>query len=403
MEKKSDAYAFISYSSANRDEAQRIFNILTGNLYKITCWLDVVDIDVKKEVFQPQIYEGLKNASCLVLIETEESKKSDYVDLEQKTANEFNIPIFRYRVKPGQSKTIQVLRHFYLAQRIKFRVTQPFWVSLALLGAALAIMAGVVFFFGALVFPTAVQAAGSILPETVRNSMIQPAENIISPKQEAPFHYVPDYALLLEDFSQGGALNTNYFHYDIEPRNEEVSIIVENDALTFGIPQSCYEPNDIWPCEIEIQSSRQPLESIQYFGFRAKITEISNAENISLSISIPSYSRYRSGFGWNLSEHATPFFRTSKKLPEEEYYAYVDVDNGWHAYEILLDPETAELSYYLDGQIIGTHPMKYYDEWKSAPLVLILRGLGDGEENPEYINRMDTKVEIDQVILGGFN
>jgi len=403
MKSKIDSYAFISYASANREEAMKIFNILTNKQNRLTCWLDVEDISISKEDFQKQIYEGIKNASCVVLIETEEAKQSPYVALERSTAQEFGVPVFRHTVIPGQPEFIQALRYFLLALRVRLRMTQPYWVSLVVLGLLLALMAVVSYFFGALALPASAKAAARLLPETVINPISADEANTISPAQLAPFHYIPDLALLLEDFQSGEALSGDPFYFDIDPRSEEVAVNTAEGSLSFFVPQSCYPPNDIWPCEIEIRSNRMDLASIQYFGFRARIDEISNAENLSLSISIPSWSRRRSGFGWNLSEHATPFFRSSNILPEEEFFAYVDLEEGWHAFEILLNPEDAVLTYYLDGQLIDSHQMKYYEEWKTAPLTLIIRSLADGIQNPDFIKNMDSEIEIDQIIIGGFN
>lgn len=403
MKPKNDPYAFISYASANREEALKIFSILTNKHNRLTCWLDVEDISISKEDFQKQIYEGIKNASCVILIETEEARQSPYVALERSTAQEFGVPVFRYTVIPGQSKIIQALWHFLLAQRVRFRVTQPFWVSLLVLAVVLAAMGVVSYFFGALALPASAKAAARLLPEAVYESASQSEVSKIPAEQQAPFHYLPNYALLLDDFSDTGSLNEDTYSYDIKPRSEEVNLTIEDGSLSLFIPQSCYSPNDIWPCEIEIHSKQLELTPIHYFGFRARINGISNAENISLSVSIPSWSRRRSGFGWNLSEHATPFFRCSTKLPEEEFFAYVDLKEGWHAYEILLNPENAELTYYLDGQLIDAHQMKYYEEWKTAPLTLIIRALADGIQQPEFINPVDTEIEIDQIIVGGFN
>ena len=403
MKEKKDAYAFISYSSANRDEAQKIFKILTSKRFRLTCWLDVVDINLKEEDFPQQIYEGIKNASCLIFIDTEEARQSVYVDLEQKTAIEFNIPIFRYQVKPDRLKVAQNLYQNFLAQRVKFRVTQPFWVSLLVLSLMLAIMAGIIYFFGALVFPSTVKAASRLLPDAVYESFFQPVKNDIAPDLAAPFHYIPDYALLLEDFNKSKTIPNEYFKFDLVPRNENVKINIKDESLIFSIPSSCYPPNNKFECSIEIRSQEYSLETIQYFSFRARVNEISNAENLSLSISIPSYSRRRSGFGWNLSESATPFFRSTSKYPEEDFYAHVELDSDWHAYEILLNPENGILSYYVDGQFIDSHNMKYYEQWKTAPLVLIIYSLANGEENQNYITYIDSEIEIDQIIVGGFN
>lgn len=398
---ENDGYAFISYSSSNRQEAKTLYEALTNKPHQLTCWLDVMEIDSHSLTFQEQIVSAIRNASCLVMVETDEAKESDYVDLEIKVAEQYNLPVFRYQVKKKQPEFVQKLRIFYLAQRIKFRTAQPFWVSLTLLTVLLAVMAGVIFLFGRSISPWVAQAADRVLPQAAQIPVeVVPLEELISPETAAPFHYTPTSFLLQDDFREGESLELSQnYYYDIYPPNKNVHVGIQNGSLTFDIPSECQQQNP-YPCEVEIHSQDLTLNSIEYFGFRARISAIYPGQNLSFSISVPSWTRRRTGFGWNLSEHVTPFYRSFTQLPEEDFYAYVTIDRNWHAYEILVDHENAALNYYVDGQLIDKHTMKYFTEWQSAPLCLIIYALGNGEENQTA--PVDTHIEVDQILIGGF-
>ena len=403
MTEKKDAYAFISYSSENRKEALRLYEVLTNKQHRITCWLDVVDLNSLDIAFQEQIIRGITNASCLILVETQESKKSDYVDLELRTALQHNTPTFRYKVHEHQSSFIESIRMFLLAQKVKFRTTQPYWVTLVILVSVLAIMGFALFFFGRTLTPVFANAVNRILPEAAQTlTTFDEVEEIITPEIAAPFHYIPSYYLQRDGFDDNQSFDNGALYFDISARNEEVRAIVENGSLSFQIPKICTQKNQ-YECEIEIHSQGYNLEQLQYFAFRAKINSITKNQNLSLSISIPSWTRMRSGFGWNLSQHVTPFFRSSPALPEPDFYAHVEIDEKWHAYEILLDPQESILYYYIDGQLIDTHPMQFYEDWKTAPICLIIYSLANGNESIDITSSVDTSIQIDELIVGGFD
>jgi len=80
----------------------------------------------------------------------------------------------------------------------------------------------------------------------------------------------------------------------------------------------------------------------------------------------------------------------------------VALDHNWHTFEILLDPVMHTLFYYMDGQLIDTHVMQYYDEWVEDDSVkLVIYALSSGNrKDTEQIS--DTYFEIDRLIVGGF-
>jgi hypothetical protein len=97
----------------------------------------------------------------------------------------------------------------------------------------------------------------------------------------------------------------------------------------------------------------------------------------------------------------TPYFRGNTRLLEEDYYAYLPLDEYWHSYEILLDPLEHRLFFYVDGQLIDTVSMHHYDSWRNAPLMLLVyqnlvQPLPEGPTNPFH----STQLEIDQVVIG---
>lgn len=403
MTQKNDAYTFISYSSNNREDAIRLYEVLTGKPHRITCWLDVMDLNSKEAAFQEQIIKGIKNASCLLLVETEESRKSDYVDLEVKTAKENNTPTFRYKVSQNKSGFVESLRMFLLAQRIRFRTTQPYWIALAVLISALAIMGAALFFIGRNLTPVFAEAINRSLPDAAQISNNSVTGDVqIAPEAAAPFHYSPDSIIQNEDFENNASFDSRALYFDIEAPNEEARASVADGSLVFSIPKACHQGNE-YQCEIEIHGQNIEYNRLQYFAFRARIQSIAEGQNLSVSVSVPSWTRRRTGFGWNLSEHATPFFRSSPSLPEPDFYAHVAIDENWHAYEILLDSEKSLLYYYVDGQLIDSHQMKFKEEWKTSPLCLILYALGNGQSSIDPSTVVDTLIEIDQIIIGGFN
>ena len=95
------------------------------------------------------------------------------------------------------------------------------------------------------------------------------------------------------------------------------------------------------------------------------------------------------------------FFRSIPALPEKELYAYVSIDLGWHAYEILRDTQNASYYYYVDGQLVDTYTPTHAQEWDQAPLQFMIYSMTSLMYNDGV--QTGTEFEIDEFIIGGFN
>jgi hypothetical protein len=420
---KNDYYVFISYASKNRVHVKKLVDALTER-HNVTCWFDVNDIEIDEDVFQKHILRAIRNASALVVVETGAAKQSDYVLRELTTAQENVIPIFPYKLPNSQlqianennsliseqrqkghliQKWLKQIKIAFLATRIKFRISQPLWIAiLILIGFILALGYGI-FVLSKAVTPYAVDAIDRVVSDSqsLERTSIGSSE-IQDPDAIAPFHFDPKSFLLADDFEEDGDLNENNYFYEIEPGYEGITIAQNEGSLILNFPAQCLSDETAWACETEINTDRYQIEDIQYFAFRLRSLKNSNFKELSLSISTTSPERRRTGFGWAISDHITPFYRANELLPETDFYAHIPLDDQWHAYEIVLVPDTAKLLYYLDGQLINTTEMKYYEEWKAAPLKFMIYFTGDSLDEGAITDPTEISIKVDQVIVGGF-
>jgi hypothetical protein len=219
----------------------------------------------------------------------------------------------------------------------------------------------------------------------------------------APFHFKPDTVLLQDDFDNQtfeNSINDQTMTYDIKPRDPLVKTDQQNGSLVISFPTECLNTEKTWDCELELDSNVLEASAIQYFGMRARTVERTSLRDVSVSISINQPQRSRAGFGWDFTDHAMAFFRSIPTLPEKDLYAYVKIDPGWHAYEIVHNTQTARFDYYVDGQLVATFTLVHAQEWNQAPLRLIIYSLSAQNENSG--EKTATRFEIDQVIIGGF-
>ena len=423
MKEKKDAYVFISHSSKDNEEALQLHSILT-NRYGITCWMDVFDIEIDEEVFQRHIMHALNNASAVVVIQNKLASKAPYVEREIAEAKEKNIPVFHYLFEKqiqaeqkvedttGADKSqkrkltwFQKLRIALLAFRIRIWVTLPYWLSVLTMLAITFALAASIFVITRSTVYLVVNTIQRNLPDAIRSQY--EGENdlqIVDPKAVAPFHIIPQYALLIDDFPSDAPLNQDIYPYEIPPSEEYVEIYQQNGSLHFTYSSSCLIGRQTDECNTEINSAEFNLQDIHYYGIRVRSLQNSPYQEISFSISTTGSKRLRSGFGWVFSDHVTSFFRPNEYLPEKDYYAYIPFDDKWHAYEIVYDPDTAILTYYMDGQLLDTYTIEHPDAWNDAPLMFISYAIvgGGGESIEEYRDRPITDLEIDQLIIGGF-
>jgi hypothetical protein len=394
MKKTSNQYIFISYASKNEEQANTLYKTLTSSRYGFACWMDRQKIEINEKTFQEQIVHGIRQAGCLILVDTRESQKSKYVKMELATAETYKVPIIRYKAKQAKWEFLNRLRLQWAIQRIQFRVTQPAWFTLLGLLLLLGAMIFSVLFLGT----ATARAAERYLPEAVFASISgNEDETQVDPSVAAPFYFVPDYAQILDDFNLDGEIdNDSYFYRGMAQEGTGVDIAKENERLHLFIPGSCSMVDGAFECQTEIVYGKHDIrwDYLQYFGFRARSVMNSSRLNVSLRISSESG---ENGFGWSFSDHATPFYKSSFAYPEEDFFAYVTMDNNWHAYEILLDPTMHKLFFYMDGQLIDTYMMQYYDEWVENNVMQFVLGVhGDGGDDA------DTYFEIDRLVVGGF-
>ena len=175
----------------------------------------------------------------------------------------------------------------------------------------------------------------------------------------------------------------------------------QNGSLLIYFPVECLSVEKRWDCELELDSKILEAGAIQYFGFRARTVDRTSLRGISVSISINEPNRSRAGFGWDFTDHAMAFFRSIPALPEKELYAYISIDLGWHAYEILRDPQNSTFYYYIDGQLVDIFTPVHAREWEQAPLHLIIYSLNGW--NVSGGAETSTQLEIDEIVVGGFN
>jgi len=224
------------------------------------------------------------------------------------------------------------------------------------------------------------------------------------PKIAAPFHFKPDTIVLQDDFnavSFDNSFNNQTISYDIAPLDPQVKIGQQNGSLVLFFPAGCLGEERRWNCGLQLNSIVLNPTTIQYFGFRTRTVNRTSLRDVSVSLSIHEPERSREGFGWDFTDHATAFFHSIPSLPEKDFYAFIPIDTGWHAYEILRDPQNAGYYYYIDGQLVDEYSPTHAREWDQAPLQLMIYSMAslmytDGEKNA-------TQFEIDEILVGGFN
>ncbi len=389
-----DSYVFISHSSANRALAEALYQALSSEQHGLDCWLDNKDLHPEGGSFPEQIVEGIRRASAFVLLDTPEARRSDYVRREVQLAQAQHLPI--YRLQPGKTAAQQQRRIQQLAHRIHLRMSRPFWVTVLLLALTLAVLAGAAFWLGVQVVPV---LAGSLATPTPTPQPTLPPD----PQLAAPFHFQPKVLLLEDDFNDPawqGSFNSAFYTYDLRPADSGVQIGQEEGTLRIFLPRHCQSNDRRYDCEVQINSMPLRFAQVQYLGLRLRVAQPSAAQHLSISISSSTPDRRRTGFGWNFSNDAVPFYRRNINLPEGEFYAFVALDEGWHAYEIVRDPQTGSYSYYMDGQRIGSHTTTQQAAWQDAPLQLILYALS--EPGNTSAQRNDFEVQLDLLRVGSF-
>jgi hypothetical protein len=261
-----------------------------------------------------------------------------------------------------------------------------------------------IFILGTWVAPAVANAIRRDLPLALRRTpAAMPVSRPSDPKVSTPFHFKPDTILFQDDFNNPAfenSFNDQVLVYNIPPREPQVKLGQQKGSLVVFSPVICLSEEKRWDCEVELDSGVLDASAIQYFGFRARTVERTSLRGISVSISINEPMRSRAGFGWNFTDHAMAFFRSIPALPEKDLYAYVTIDMGWHAYEILRDLQTAAYYYYIDGQLVDVYSPVHARQWDQAPLRLIIYSSKSINESAGV--ETGTNFELDEIVVGGF-
>jgi hypothetical protein len=357
---------FISHSSLNKKMTAELYQALTSRFH-LACWLDNFDMNTEGSPFSAQIVNALRSSSLLVLVDSPASRASDYVQREIQAAMDMRIPIQRCSISEDQAPLLRKIRIQWLALNIQLRLARGFMVAAFSLFLLLAAMLVIIFLFGTRVAPALAHAGLRELPAAFRPTPTSTAvPTLTDPKLLAPFHFKPVGILLQDDFNNPAfenSFNNQTLVYDIPPREPEVQASQENGSLVIFFPVGCLSEEKRWNCELELDSSELDASTIQYFGFRARTDSRTSLRDVSVSISINNPERSRAGFGWDFSDHAMAFFRSIPALPEKDLYAYVTIDMGWHAYEILRDLQTVAYYYYIDGQLVDVYSPVHARQW----------------------------------------
>jgi hypothetical protein len=395
---------FISHSSLDKQVTEELYQLLTSR-YHLTCWMDNFDLHTDQDPFSAQIITALRNSKLLVQVNSPAARASDYVRREVQVAKDLQIPILRYSTDEQQSAWLRKIKIRWLALNIQARLAKGFIVAASTLVLLLATLAVGTFLLGTRVAPALANARLRDLPFAfLATSTATPLPTPSDPKIAAPFHFKPDTLLLQDDFIDSrfeGQLNTQTFDFDIKPRDARVSISQQEGRAVFFFPMECLSEEKRWDCELELDSKVLDASAIQYFGLRARTVDRTSLRSISVSLSINDPNRSRAGFGWNFNNHAMAFFRSIPALPEKEFYAYVAIDQGWHAYEILWSSQDSAFYYYVDGQLVDIYTPVHASEWSQAPLRLMIYSVNGWSISGGA--QIATQLEIDEFLVGGFN
>jgi len=397
---------FISHSSVNKKVTDELYQALTGRFH-LACWMDNFDLHTAEGPFLAQIVNALRSSSLLVMVDSPAARASAYVQREIQTAKDLQMPVQRCSIDEDQAPLLRKIRILWLALTIQLRLARAFVVAALTLFLLLAAMVVFIFLFGTRVVPVLAHADLRDLPAAFRST---PTSTMVptpsDPKVAAPFHFKPDTILLQEDFNNPefeNSFNNQTMGYGHAPSNPQVNIGQQNGSLVIFFPAECFNENNFSACELELDSNELDAGGLQYFGFRARTAARTDLRGVSVSLSMNEPLYLRPGFGWNFTEHAMAFFRSIPLLPEKDLATVVLIDSGWHAYEILRDPQTPAYYYYIDGQLVDIYSPVHAREWDQAPLQLIIYSMIGKVINPSGEEATSTQFEMDELVVGGFN
>jgi hypothetical protein len=392
---------FISHSSVNKKVTDELYQSLTVRFH-LACWLDNFDLHTEDGPFSAQIIKALRGSSLLVLVDSPAARCSAYVQREVQTARDLQMPVKRCSISEDQAPWLRKIKIQWLALNIQLQIAKGFVIAALTL---FLLLATGIFLVGTRVAPAVVSAIQRELPLAYLPTQTSIEVPIPSdPKIAAPFHFKPDTFLFQDDFDNPvyeNSFNDQTLGFDIPPKEPQIKVGQQKGSLVMFSPVICLSEVKRWDCEVELDSRVMEASELQYFGFRARTVARTSLRGISVSISINEPMRSRAGFGWNFTDHAMAYFRSIPALPEKELYAYVTIDTGWHAYEILRDLQTPAYYYYIDGQLVDVYSPLHARQWDQAPLRLIIYSQKVINESAGL--ETDSNFELDELVIGGFN
>jgi hypothetical protein len=397
---------FISHSSTDKTVAEELHRTLTARFH-LECWLDDFNLRVGKEPFSAQIVSALQSSNLFVLVDSPAARGSDYVSREVQTAHDLQMPVYRVALDERQEARLRRIRIGWLAWRIQLRLARGAIIAALTLVLLLAALIVVTFFLGTQVAPALAKAARN-LPEAARFApTLTPLPAPSDPKVAAPFHFKPDTVLLQDDFNdpayQGkvddGVLSLSNA---IRPDDPQVQIGQQDGSLLVHFPVSGLDPKVINTWRVEIDSKALDGSQVQYFGLRARSLSGTYLRDISVSLAIYGNTYSRAGFGWYFTDRSMAFFHSLLALPDADFTSYITTGTAWHAYEILREPQKSAFYYYVDGQMVGMATPQHARDWDKAQLELLIFSTANKLNDPTGWQKVDTRMEIDQVVVGGF-
>ena len=405
MPAKSPQTVFISHSSRDRQVTEELYQALKkrGDL---DCWMDNYDLNAEGGAFPAQIVSALQRAGALALVDTPASRASDYVQRELQTARDLQIPVLRYRVKEPQPAWQTRLAIGWLRLRLQVQLQRGFLSAAGVLALLLIALALVLYVFGTQVAPRINPDSLRDLPAAFRPTPTPTATpDPADPAVAAPFHFRPAALTFQEEFNDPAyenKVNEQELSFSFQSDRSLATISQRAGSLVLNAPLECLDSKNFDNCRLMLYSQEQPIGKIQYLGMRIRVQQGTYMRDVMVGLFTTLPNEMVVGFGWDLTDKAMAFFQSPPDAPEKAYDTLVQIGHGWHAYEILRDPQQSRLYYYVDGQLVGSYTPVHGSAWAEARLPWSMYTYLNKLSDPTGVAEIPTHVEIDEVLVGSF-
>jgi hypothetical protein len=396
---------FISHSSRDRTLADGLYQALTrwGDL---ECWMDNFDLSPEAGSFPEQIVAALQSSGALVLVDRFAARQSDYVRRELQTAGDLQIPVVRCRLDAALPPSRVRLSHSWLRLRVLMQLRRRSLGAAGLLAVLLIALAVVLFIFGTQVVPALARADLRNLPAAFRpTATTTPTPDPSLPEVAAPFHFRPSsliYDAAFTDVAFDGRLDEGKLYSNSQPRVDLLTITQHNGLLAIDFPSTCPDWSVWWECRLWLTSPSFAQKGMEYFGVRARLNLGNFMRGIAVALANNLPDENLVGYGWYFTDRVMAFQHSPPELPEPDFNTLVTLDNHWHAYEILRDPQTFTWYYYIDGQLVGSHTPDNGAAWNIANLRVTIISLTTKLNDPNGTQTIETNFEIERILVGSF-